>query len=659
MVNVTGTAAGTQVNTTGTVSSNEGGTGGMAMATLKVVAPPVIAKSFSPGDVALGGTSTLTFTLTNPAANADPENGVGFVDTFPSGMVVANPSGGASTCADGDITANPGSGSVTASTILIPVGGGCAINVNVVGNTAGALVNSVTVSSTNGGVGNTAMATLDVATPPSIAKSFGAAAIAVGGSTSLGFTIANPASAMAATGLGFTDTLPSGLVVSTPNGLTGSCGGGTITATAGSTSVSLSGATLGDSASCTFSVNVTGTTPGVKNNSVTVTSTDAGTGNTATASITVVAPPTLTKAFGAASAPFGGSTALSFTVSNPNATVALTGVGFTDTLPSGLVVSTPAGLSGGCGGGSITAAPGATSLSMSGASIGVSAGCTFGVNVTAISAGTKVNTTSAVTSSNGGTGNTATATVTVTKAPTTTTISVSPSNPGFGSPATFTATVVPSDPNGSGTNPTGTVSFYLNGALTPLAVVTLSAAGTAIFTTSGLAAGANTVSASYSGDTNFLPSTSTTSVTAPVACTTTLTGTTNLTGTLPALVLSSGATCVLDAQVNGSITVLKGASLDLEGSTVTGSVNATGSGDIRICATSASAVTVDGANGFVVVGDAKDGCATNTFAGSLTLLNDTHGVQAIDNIVKGAVTASGNSGAGPFPDDTAPNISGN
>ncbi len=90
------------------------------------------------------------------------------------------------------------------------------------------------------------------------------------------------------TGVGVTDTLPAGLVVSTPNGLTGSCSGGTITATAGSGSVSLSGATLAESASCTFGVNVTGSTSGTKNNVTdAVTSVEGGGGLTASASLAV------------------------------------------------------------------------------------------------------------------------------------------------------------------------------------------------------------------------------------------------------------------------------------------------------------------------------------------------------------------------------------
>ena len=134
-------------------------------------------------------------------------------------------------------------------------------------------------------------------------------------------------------------------------------------------SVSLSGASLAPGASCTVSVNVQGTTAGVKNNSVQATSTNAGTGNTSNASITVVAPPAIAKAFGAASIPLNGSTSLSFTIQNPNTTVALTGVGFSDTLPAGLVVSTPNGLTGTCGGGTITATQGTNVISLTGGTI--------------------------------------------------------------------------------------------------------------------------------------------------------------------------------------------------------------------------------------------------------------------------------------------------
>src|SRR5262249_10496821 len=157
-------------------------------------------------------------------------------------------------------------------------------------------------------------------------------------------------------GVAFIDALTAGLVVATPNGLSGTCGSGTITAVAGSDSVSLSGGTLAVNGSCTFSVNVTATSAGVKNNTVSVTSAEAGAGNTANATVTVSSPvtaPTIAKTFGASSIVLNGTTTLTFALSNPGATTTLNNVSFTDTLPAGLLVATPNGLSGSCGNGTI------------------------------------------------------------------------------------------------------------------------------------------------------------------------------------------------------------------------------------------------------------------------------------------------------------------
>src|SRR5258708_7051714 len=127
--------------------------------------------------------------------------------------------------------------------------------------------------------------------PPTIAKVFGGAGVNLGGTTTLTFNLSNPNSSLALSGIGFTDTLPSGLVVSTPNGLTGSCGNGTITAIAGTNSVSLAGAALSAGSSCSFAVNVTGSSTGAQNNITSaVTSREAGNGSTASAKITVVPP---------------------------------------------------------------------------------------------------------------------------------------------------------------------------------------------------------------------------------------------------------------------------------------------------------------------------------------------------------------------------------
>jgi uncharacterized repeat protein (TIGR01451 family) len=389
-----------------------GGTNGNDVTLTAADVPPTIGKAFGAASIPQNGTTSLTFTLTNPNPGA-PLTGVAFTDTLPSGLT-ASPVGVSTACGGGSLTVTASSVSLSGGTIA--ASGSCTFGVTVTGASAGSQVNTTgPVSSNEGGAGGTATATLAVVAPPTIAKNFGTASIAVGSTTGLTFTLTNPNASTVLTDVGFTDTLPSGLVVATPNGLSGSCGGGTITASAGSGSISLSGATLTGGASCSFTVNVTGTTGGTKNNTTSaVTSSNGGSDGAASASLDVVAPPTIGKAFGAATLVVGGTTSLTFTLTNPavNA-VALTGVAFTDPLPAGLVVATPNGLTGSCGGGTITATAGSGSVSLSGATIAAGASCTFSVNVTAVATGNQTNTTSAVTSSGGGTGNAATASINV------------------------------------------------------------------------------------------------------------------------------------------------------------------------------------------------------------------------------------------------------
>jgi len=156
LVNVTGITAGGWNNTTGPVASTEGGSGAPSnTATLAVVAPPVIAKSFDRGQVAFNESAVLSFTLTNPAANTVALTNVGFTDNLlPSGLQVASPSGLTSSCG-GAVTAVSGGDSISLVGGTIPAAGSCTISVNVVPVTYGVGVNTVTVTSGNGGTGNT------------------------------------------------------------------------------------------------------------------------------------------------------------------------------------------------------------------------------------------------------------------------------------------------------------------------------------------------------------------------------------------------------------------------------------------------------------------------------------------------------------------------
>src|SRR5207237_1166054 len=90
------------------------------------------------------------------------------------------------------------------------------------------------------------------------------------------------------------------------------------------------------------------------------------------------------------------------------------------------------------------------------------------------------------------------------------TVLVSSANPAlFGQTLSFTATISIGDPS-AGT-PTGTVQFQIDGsdAGSPVSVSTSGDVTTASFSTTSLAVGSHTVTASYSGDDSFAGSSGT------------------------------------------------------------------------------------------------------------------------------------------------------
>jgi hypothetical protein len=443
---VTASTTGAKTDDTGPVSSNEGGSGDPAQATLNVANPPTISKLFDNDTVPSGNIVGLSFTISNPNSDSTPPDsdvtltGATFTDSLPAGMEVANPSNAFTDCG-GTLTAVPGSSSISLTGGTVPVAsennpsGACfvAVDLKVTASQGATLHNtSGPISANESGPGqtsNTATVTVGPApVGPVLTKSFAAAAIAVGQSTSLTFTISNPNTAVDFISAGFTDTLPAGLAVASPASVGGSCVTdhfATVTAAPGSGSVALSELPLVAGDSCTVIVDVAGTSAATANNTTTPTATydnGAGTptpisGNGASASLTVVGPPSLNASFNPATIRPGATTSLSFVVRNPNASTALSGVGFSDALPTGLRVANPNGLTGSCGGGTISASAGGSSISLAGASLAATQSCTFSVNVTASGNGQLSTTTSTIGSSEGGAGGPATASVTVAAPP--------------------------------------------------------------------------------------------------------------------------------------------------------------------------------------------------------------------------------------------------
>jgi uncharacterized repeat protein (TIGR01451 family) len=123
------------------------------------VAPASIAKAFNPAAVLPNATTSLTFTLTNPAVNTVAETGVAFTDPLPAGLTVSDSS--LSVCG-GTLTTTHSTGLIVLSGARVEVNSQCQFSVTVTATTSGPLTNvTEPVSSDNGGTGNTATAVLN------------------------------------------------------------------------------------------------------------------------------------------------------------------------------------------------------------------------------------------------------------------------------------------------------------------------------------------------------------------------------------------------------------------------------------------------------------------------------------------------------------------
>ena len=180
---------------------------------------------------------------------------------------------------------------------------------------------------------------------PTLAKTFTPATIAAGSTSTLTFTLTNPNS-VPLTAAAFSDSLPSGMRVAASPAASSTCAGVTFNPAAGATSFTLSGASLPASGSCTAQVDVTVTNAGTYlNNSGFLSSAESGTnsgaGGSASATLTALAPPQISKVFGPNPVKAGSPSTLTFTITNPNPGTGLTGVAFTDDLPLNLGIASP------------------------------------------------------------------------------------------------------------------------------------------------------------------------------------------------------------------------------------------------------------------------------------------------------------------------------
>ena len=387
----------------GAISTTQGYTNALStQASLTTLQGLGASKSFTPTSISTGQTARLNIKLLSTRDKAvQPSQvltGVSFTDNLPAGLTVAATPNATTDCTSGNVTATAGSTLVTLSGATIDPETSCLVQVDVTASVLGTYTNTIpkdTVTS-NENFKNTydTIATLNVVNPPVISKAFSPTSVKAGVVSTLTVTVTN-SNTQAFTGAVLTDNLPTGLVVAgTPNAST-TCVGGTVAAAVAGTSIALTNATIPASGSCTFRADVVSNTPALYPNSIPAgaLTTIEGASNTdpANATLTVLQPPTVAKAFSPTTIDVGATSLLTLTLGNANAGAITLAAALTDTLPGTLVVANPNGLSGTCTLGSVTAAPAGNTIQYAnGASI-PPGGCTIEVLVTGAQAGSYPN----------------------------------------------------------------------------------------------------------------------------------------------------------------------------------------------------------------------------------------------------------------------------
>lgn len=238
------------------------------------------------------------------------------------------------------------------------------------------------------------------------------------------------------------------------------------------------------------------------------------------------------------------------------------------------------------------------------------------------------------------------ASVSVGPATSTVTVAATPSNPVFGHSVTLKATVAVTAPGS--TSRAGTVTFFDGAAVLGTSAVNAAVATLTIMPSIG---GPRSVTARYSGTPALSPSTS-------VALAVTVGyGSPCATGTTPGSVTVGKGQIFCagpSARINGSITVQAGGSLSLTGAVVGGGITANSPAAVTICGSTLRALSLAGAKGFVLVGDGAADCPADSMAGSVTLTDNISGLELAGDTISGAVSVTGNSGAGPLPGQPVP-----
>ncbi|MCZ2134264.1 MAG: DUF11 domain-containing protein, partial [Burkholderiales bacterium] len=379
-----------------------------------------------------GSTGTYTFTVTNNGGAATTAVTT-MKDILPAGMSFVAPlaAGGADgalwTCSVSTTTNTNDTATCTratgfaagaSNTFTLPVSvalgasgtltnrakvfGGGDIN-KPAETTTGTIASCSTNGVSGGGAGSGAgcgikTTPIIAASAPTVAKAFAPASIGLAGSSVLTITLTNNNATAATLTANLVDTLPAGVTLANAT-FGGTCTGTKSGVTGGSTVTYASGATIpgGAPGSCTITANVTSSTPGTVTNTIAAGALQTNFGNNvaaANANLTVTTnTPTVAKAFAPTTITAGGTSVLTITLTNNNATAATLTANLVDTLPAGVTLAN-ATFGGTCTGTKSGVTGGSTVTYASGATIpgGAPGSCTITANVTSSTPGTVTNT---------------------------------------------------------------------------------------------------------------------------------------------------------------------------------------------------------------------------------------------------------------------------
>ncbi|MGK7294242.1 MAG: beta strand repeat-containing protein [Candidatus Wenzhouxiangella sp. M2_3B_020] len=380
-----GTAPGSYVNVTSNLTSAGLFAAPPASANLAVEPPPAFSKVFTPNAIAVGGASTLTFTIDNSGSSLAAD-ALAFSDPLPAGLTVAASPNTASTCG-GTVSAAAGSATIGFSGGSVAAGATCTVSVDVAGNTEGSFTNVSGSLTSSSGDSGAASDTIDVVADEfGLTKSFRTAPTVPGGLVEMELSIVNN-STFPLTEIALVDELGAVLSGMAAEGLplTDVCGPGS--EISGTTFVSLTGANLAAGSSCTIVVPVrvpADAAPGSYPNTTSdATATREGVAVTAPAASAdlAVSRVTFSKTLAPSVIAAGDSVTATFTVDNPDPANALSDIAFTDDLGAFLpgATATNVPLADACGSGSLV--DGASILALSGGSIAAGGNCTFQVVV--------------------------------------------------------------------------------------------------------------------------------------------------------------------------------------------------------------------------------------------------------------------------------------